>query len=56
MTDHTLDDWLNRKSVTELTTGTIQQGGIWGYTHCRKHKDFCELLVHQYGRWRGGTL
>lgn len=31
---HSLDDWLNRKSLDDLGRGPVQQGGIWGYTLC----------------------
>lgn len=35
MSKYTLDDWLNRTSITDLPTRKINQGGVFGYTLCQ---------------------
>jgi len=48
---HDVRDWLERESLDELPGGSIEQGGIWGYTLCAACNSGTGRLSDSYRRW-----
>jgi len=49
---HTPDEWLARDHSGAMTGGTLQQGGIWGYTLCAACNNLTgSRYADEYRRW-----
>jgi hypothetical protein len=50
---HSVTEWLERDSLTEIPGGRIEQGGMWGYTLCGDCNSRTGRLSGEYRRWVG---
>jgi hypothetical protein len=50
---HSVTEWLERDSLSEIPGGRYEQGGMWGYTLCGDCNSRTGRLSGEYRKWAG---